>query len=78
MSPLVVDPTGNDLTYRIIGAAMNVHNEIGPGFKEEVYETALAVELTKQGIAAQRQCPVPVIFQGEQVALFYLDLYVED
>jgi hypothetical protein len=36
--PLVVDPTGNDLTFKIIGAAMAVHNEIGHGFKEEVYE----------------------------------------
>ena len=35
---LVMDATGNDLTYRIIGAAMAVHNEIGHGFKEEVYE----------------------------------------
>ena len=38
--PLVTDATGNDLTYRIIGAAMSVHNEIGHGFKEEVYEKA--------------------------------------
>lgn len=38
MSKLVVDATGNDLTYRIIGAAMSIHNKIGPGFKEEIYE----------------------------------------
>jgi GxxExxY protein len=78
MTPLVVDPTGNDLTYRIIGAAMNVHNEIGSGFKEEVYENALEIELNNQGIAVQRQYPVPVEFHGEQIALFYLDLYIED
>ena len=34
MCPLVIDATGNDLTYRIISAAMAVHNKIGPGFKE--------------------------------------------
>jgi GxxExxY protein len=78
MSPLVVDPTGNDLTYRIIGAAMNVHNELGSGFKEEVYENALEIELNNQGIAVQRQYPVPVEFHGEQIALFYLDLLVEN
>jgi len=78
MSPLVVDATGNDLTYRVIGAAMTVHNQIGPGYKEEAYEKALEVELNRLGIAVQRQYPVSVQYQGEQVALFYLDLYIED
>ena len=41
---LVTDSTGNDLTYRIIGAAMDVHNEIRYGFKEEVYEKAMEVK----------------------------------
>ena len=74
---LVVDSTGNDLTYRIIGAAMAVHNELGYGFKEEVYEKALAVKLISDDIDAIRQYPVPVFFEEEQVALFYLDLFVE-
>ena len=78
MSPLVVDATENDLTYRVIGAAMAVHNQIGAGFKEEVYEKALEVELNRLGIAVQRQYPVPVEYQEEQVALFYLDLYIAD
>ena len=77
MCPLVNDATGNNLTYRIIGAAMTVHNQIGAGYKEEVYEKALEVELNNQDIAAQRQVPVPVDYQGEQIAIFYLDLYVE-
>jgi GxxExxY protein len=53
--PLVVDPTGNDLTYKIIGAAMAVHNEIGYGFKEEVYEKAMEVKLNQVGIEPNRQ-----------------------
>ena len=77
MKSLVVDATGNKLTYRIIGAAMAVHNRIGPGFKEEVYEKALEVELNQRGMGVDRQYPVPVEYEGEQVALFYLDLYVE-
>ena len=77
MPELVQDATGNDLTYRIIGAAMTVHNRIGPGFKEEVYEKALAVELNQQNIANQRQYPVSVEYEGEQVGLFYLDILVE-
>ena len=75
--PLVVDETGNDLTYRIIGAAMAVHNDIGPGFKEDVYEKALQIKLNQEDIGVERQFPVPVLYEGEQVALFYLDLLVE-
>ena len=77
MSPLVEDATGNNLTYRIIGAAMAVHNRLGPGFKEEVYEKALAVELIQKGITTVRQFPVTVEYEGEQVGLFYLDMFVE-
>ncbi len=70
MSPLVVDATGNDLTYRVIGAAMTVHNQLGSDFKEEVNERALEVELNRLGIPVQRQYPVPVEYQGEQVVWF--------
>ena len=77
MKNLVTDSTGNTLTYRIIGAAMEVHNRLGPGFKEEIYEQALCVELRSQEIQAQDQYPVPVMYEGEQVGLFYLDLLVE-
>ena len=76
--PLVVDETGNDLTYRIIGAAMTVHNDLGPGFKEEIYEKALAVKLNQEGIIVERQYPVHVEYQEEHIGLFYLDLFVED
>lgn len=78
MNRLVEDATGNNLTYRIIGAAMAVHNRIGPGFKEEIYEKALAVELNQQDIENVRQYPISVEYEGEQVGLFYLDLFVED
>jgi len=53
--PLVTDATDNDLTYRIIGAAMAVHNEIGYGFKEEVSENALEAKLNQAGIQVERQ-----------------------
>ena len=78
MGKLVVDATGNDLTFRIIGAAMSVHNQLGLGYKEEVYEKALEVELNKEDISSVRQFPVSVEYEGEQVAMFYLDLFVED
>jgi len=74
---LVTDATGNDLTYRIIGAAMAVHNEIGHGFKEEVYEKALEVKLNCAGINVERQYQIIIEYEGEQVAIFYLDLFAE-
>jgi GxxExxY protein len=77
MGSLVIDATNNDLTYRIIGAAMAVHNSLGYGYKEEVYERALFAELSKRSIAAQNQFQVPVWHDGVSVALFYLDLFVE-
>jgi GxxExxY protein len=78
MSKLVVDVTGNDLTYRIIGAAMQVHNDLGSGYKEEIYERALAKELQNRNIVAQCQYPVAVSYGDEIVGQFYLDLFVED
>ncbi len=73
--PLVTDATGNNLTYKLIGLAMEVHNEIGYGFKEEVYEKALEVKLNHAGIEPFRQFEVFVDFEGERVATFYLDLF---
>lgn len=77
MPELVIDATGNDLTYRIIGAAMAVHNFLGPGYKEEVYERALAVELLDRDIGVERQYRVEVIYEDLPVGLFFLDLFVE-
>jgi GxxExxY protein len=78
MSNLVVDSTGNELTYQIIGAAMTVQNQLGPGLKEEVYEKALEVELNQRNIPVIRQYPVTVEYLGEVVGIFYLDLWVAD
>ena len=75
---LVKDATGNNLTYRIIGAAMAVHNELGHGFKEEVYEKALEATLNRDGIFVERQYEVHVEHEGIQVAIFYLDLFAEN
>ena len=76
MTGLVVDATFNTLTYLIIGAAMAVHNALGPGFKEEVYERALVAELIKRGVSVERQYRVEVEHAGVVVAIFFLDLYV--
>ncbi len=77
MPGLVDDATSNDLTYRIIGAAMEVHNSLGPGYKEEIYEQALCKELRSRQIPVEDQMAVPVLHDGEQVGVFYLDMLVE-
>ena len=67
----------NALTERVIGCAYKVHNELGPGFLEKVYENALRIELVEAGLAAAQQHPVPVRYRGQLVGDFYADLIVE-
>ena len=67
-----------ELTGAIIGAAIAVHRELGPGFVETVYENALAVELRARDVRHARQLYVPVMYRGVQVGLHRLDLLVDD
>jgi GxxExxY protein len=67
-----------DLTARIIGAAIEVHRRLGPGFLESVYEKALIIELKKRGMAVQNQMEVTVTYDGEEVGAHRLDLLVDD
>lgn len=67
-----------DVTGRIIGAAIEVHRELGPGFLEAIYEAALVVEFRIQGIPFIRQQPLPVAYRGVEVGLHRLDLLVDD
>lgn len=74
---------GNDLvhgdsTNRIIGAAIRVHKELGPGFLESVYEEALAVEFALSGIQFVRQKTVPLFYKDHQIGEHRLDFLVEN
>jgi GxxExxY protein len=68
----------NDLTYKVIGSAYKVHNVLGPGFLEKVYENALIIELRKLGIYARQQVKLPVLYEGQQVGLYFPDLWIEN
>lgn len=67
-----------DLSQKIIGAAFNVHNELGYGFLEKVYQNALALELEKTGLKYKREVPLHVSYQGRVVGEYYPDMIVED
>lgn len=60
----------------VIGAAIEVHRTLGPGFLESVYEEALCVELTLRQIPFQRQVPVAVLYKGAAIGQTRLDLLV--
>ncbi len=66
-----------ELSYQIIGAAMNVHNEIGPGLREKPYENALAIELRARGLAIEQQRPYPIRFRNQVVGDCIPDLTVD-
>ena len=67
----------SDLTKLVIGAAFEVHRELGPGFLEKVYETALVRELRAQGIQADSQLPIPVLYKGAIVGHYFADVLVD-
>lgn len=68
----------DELARAVIGAAIEVHRTLGPGFLESVYEEALAVELDLRGIEFRRQVPVAVNYKGRAVGEARLDFLVED
>lgn len=66
------------LSRRIIGHAIAVHKQLGPGLSEVAYERALALEFTASGVAFVRQVAIPVSYRGEVVAVYRPDFVVED
>ena len=68
----------DDLTKRIIACAFKVHNTLGSGFLEKVYENAMMIELKKAGLKAKQQFNIPVYYESEIVGDYYADIIVED
>lgn len=67
----------DDLAKQVIGAAVEVHRILGPGYLESVYEEALAIEFTLRGIAFERQKPIQLIYKDNPVGDSRLDFLID-
>jgi GxxExxY protein len=69
----------DDLTYLIIGCAIEVHKELGSGLLESIYESCFIEELCRKELAYQAQLQVPIVYKGKNLdAGLRLDILVED
>lgn len=67
-----------DITYTIIWCAMKVHNELGCGFQEVIYQRALAIEMEDAGLRFEREKEMPVIYKWEDIGNKRVDFLVDD
>ena len=65
------------ITYKIIGCAMEVHNELGNGFQEVVYQRCLAIEMENKGLSFLREQEMPLYYKGNEVGTRRADFIVE-
>ena len=68
----------DELTYKIIGCAMKVHNTLSNGFQEVIYQRCLAIEMEKQVLNFVREQEMPIYYEGIEVGTRRVDFIVED
>jgi GxxExxY protein len=66
-----------EITHKIIGCAMAVHSELGNGFQEVIYQRALDIEMTKQGLIFQREMTMNIYYDGHDIGTRRVDFFVE-
>lgn len=66
-----------DITYKVIGAAMKVHNQLGPGLREAHYHQALSGALTEASLSFEDEKPIQVMLDDQQLGLLFIDHFVE-
>ncbi len=67
-----------EITRKIIGAAMKVHSTLGNGFQEVIYQRALAIEMEKHGLGFQREMEMPIHYDEIEIGTRRVDFFVED
>ena len=73
-----VDLLYPELSYKVVGVAMEVHRKLGPGFLEKVYENSMMVVFERDNVPAKQQFPIPVFFDGNNVGNYVADIIVAD
>jgi GxxExxY protein len=73
-----LDPKLNAISEAIIGAAIEVHRELGPGHDESAYQRAMEIELAARGVPFVPQCPIELTYKGHVVGRGRLDLLVDN
>ena len=68
----------SEITEKIIGCAMKVHRTLGNGFQEVIYQRALAIEMSKQGLQFERELEMPIFYEEEQIGTRRVDFFVEN
>ncbi len=68
----------NKITEKIIGCSIEVHQTLGPGLLESVYESALCAEFDLQNIKYEKQKVLPVVYKNQNIGDFRIDILVED
>jgi GxxExxY protein len=68
----------NELTHKIIGCAMEVHNTLGNGFQEVIYQRALVIEFSLQNLSFARELEMDLQYKGEHIGTRRVDFFVED
>jgi GxxExxY protein len=67
-----------EITHKIIGCALKVHNVLGNGFQEVIYQRALAIEMQKQGLSFQREMEMRIFYEGIGIGTRRVDFFVND
>lgn len=68
----------NEITHKIIGCAMQVHNTLGNGFQEVIYQRALKIEMILSGLSFEREMEMPIFYREEQIGSRRVDFFVEN
>jgi GxxExxY protein len=68
----------DDITYKVIGCAMSVHNELGPGFQDVIYQRCLAIVLEKSSLGFEREKEQTLFYKGVEVGTRRADFVIEN
>ncbi len=68
----------NEITEKIIGCAIKVHRNLGPGLLESIYENALCFELNQINVKYEKQLKIPIVYKGLSLGEYRLDILVEN